>query len=278
MLENLYTPKGIVALMALILAVNGVLLYQLRTDPAPPTANAPSTQESTQDPAPPPSRTEDEEPEIDRNNDESNEASDSEDPENNEDPEEPRPEENADQDSENQDSEDQQDTETETPEEPTEEQVEEPEEEQASQGVAGLQEEAQPSVVGEPQGVQGPPGEVGQTDDDTPFDSQYGPPPTTPGEGSEGGGSGDSELGSSGDFDPGVANSGGFGGGLERIQVALSSLYAFGDYEPVAEPGSGSSDRISVLPATSGFAPVSLVLIIVAAIAGAAGIMIFRRK
>lgn len=54
MLEQLYTRKVIVALMALILAANGMLLYQLWGAPsATQTADTPSSSESPQTPNPP---------------------------------------------------------------------------------------------------------------------------------------------------------------------------------------------------------------------------------
>lgn len=247
MLEQLYTRKVIFALMAVIFAANGWLLYQLwYTPPTVETADAP-TSETPQAPATPP-----EDEATGENEDE---------------------EENG---SENESSADE-DAPTEGADEPPVGAVEGGSAVEPSSEVEGIGDGLEP---GEPQGEapEAPAPAI-------PFSSQYGPQPTEPGPaggGSESGspGFGSSESASAG-FDPGVSGapgSGGDGSGVASIQmVVMSALFDIGNDGPEeAASGGGSGAGAEMLPTTSGFGVIPAVLA-VGAVFGAAVFIIRRR-
>lgn len=190
MLEKLYTRKVVIALMALILAANGLLLYEFQIKPPTQTANAPSSEGS---------------PRI---------------------AETPRQEEEAEE------------------EDGGEDEPESPDAGAPRQGSGGGEEP--PDERPPPQGAVSP---------ETPFGSQYNPPPTVPGS--------ESATGSS-------------DGGSPRIRVALASFY---DSEGGVVNGSGDSGGTSILPTTSGgiFLPAAMFVGVVAVAAVAAAAALRRR-
>ncbi|MBA2692997.1 MAG: hypothetical protein H0U65_10965 [Rubrobacter sp.] len=236
MLEQLYTPKVIVALMVVILTANGLLLYQLWYEPSTvQTADTPAS-ENPESPATPPD-SEDEATEED--GDETEEEAPAE--------------------------EDEEDTESESssgddsaapPDEP---------EGQAAEGAGGGDGSSQ---GGQPSDA-GPPGEAPGGSPETPFNSQYDPPPTDPG--SPGGGSDFATA----DFDPGTSGGGQPEGELSRIQTAFISAFFGDDGDDSGEPGDGGSE-VDVLPVTSGFGVFPAFMALAAAVGAA--LVIIRRK
>ncbi|MDQ3507690.1 MAG: DNA polymerase V family protein [Actinomycetota bacterium] len=237
MLEQLYTRKVIVALMAVIFAANGWLLYQLWYEPSTvDTADAP-TSESPRNPATPPDGEGIEDETEDEAGDETEDEA------------------SADEDEEDAQSEDADGT--------------------GESGAGGPSSE-------------GAGGEAPDGDAETPFSSQYDPPPTAPGSpvgGSEFGssgfgspefGAGDFDPGGAGDFDPGASGS---EGGVSRIRtVIMSALLDVGDDGSggAASEGEGSGSGMEALPTTSGFRVLPGVVVVAAAFGAA--VFILRRR
>gem|GEM_PF-2654182 len=224
MLEQLYTRKVIVALMAVIFAANGWLLYQLWYEPSTvDTADAP-TSESPRNPATPPDGEGIEDEKEDEAGDETEDEA------------------SADEDEEDAQSEDADGT--------------------GESGAGGPSSE-------------GAGGEAPDGDAETPFSSQYDPPPTAPG--SPVGGS---EFGSSGFGSPEFgAGASGSEGGVSRIRtVIMSALLDVGDDGSggAASEGEGSGSEMEALPTTSGFGVLPGVVVVAAAFGAA--VFILRRR
>ncbi len=224
MLEQLYTRKVIVALMAVIFVANGWLLYQLWYEPSTVDAADAPTSESPRNPATPPDGEGIEDETEDEAGDETEyEAS-------------------ADEDEEDAQSEDADGT--------------------GESGAGGPSSE-------------GAGGEAPDGDAETPFSSQYDPPPTAPG--SPVGGS---EFGSSGFGSPEFgAGCSGSEGGVSRIRtVIMSALLVVGDDGSggAASEGEGSGSEMEALPTTSGFGVLPGVVVVAAAFGAA--VFILRRR